>query len=512
MGRAAAKARARYEASERALLNAFSPQAVQNATNLPTVFILPADTNSSALGVGLGVGLHSSSTMVSPRTKQPVTTPVPPSRPLDTNVLLQLLFQYYCRFGRTSGMSDEGDTLDSFNFAKFTRECPGLLDRSSNANNGAVAERQILTPTEVDLIFVKCRTKGSRRLHYAQWLDALSAMATVKYNEIDDPAAAFSLFLTTHVFTNPASIGISQAIRSGLIAVETTASPRSTSRRSSRGASVEDRRSTSPHNYGMSVAGNDAGRFSATAAALGRSPAAVRGHRLAPEVNGPAPALQSPPVASNITFPTTPSSSSSLSSSSSSTPSNTNFSLPPEFQNIPGMAEAIRAAAEALTKAKANTPTTNEPAVSTNTTTTSNNDQPITNETGSVRSERTTTSSTLGPAALHLASSYPTAPADVFELIARKALEIQIQQARVGTNNYNASNNIPMIDIPLSPNNPYTGTTTTSSSSPRSSRPWSPNVLRKGPSAAESFGINTNNTITVHAVPTSGTTLDSLGR
>lgn len=61
---------------------------------------------------------------------------------------------------------------DSFNFSKFTRECPDLLDK-------------LLNPTEVDLIFVKCKAKTARRLTYGQFLDALSAMATVKYHDID---------------------------------------------------------------------------------------------------------------------------------------------------------------------------------------------------------------------------------------------------------------------------------------------------------------------------------------
>jgi hypothetical protein len=46
------------------------------------------------------------------------------SAPLDTNTQLQLIFQYYCRFGRTGGSGDEQDTLDGANFAKLTRECP----------------------------------------------------------------------------------------------------------------------------------------------------------------------------------------------------------------------------------------------------------------------------------------------------------------------------------------------------------------------------------------------------
>jgi hypothetical protein len=87
---------------------------------------------------------------------------------IDTNTQLQLIFQYYCRFGRTGGMGDEQDTIDSFNFAKLTRECPGMLDRN-------------LTPTQVDLIFIKSKPKAARRITYGQFLDALAAMASVKF-------------------------------------------------------------------------------------------------------------------------------------------------------------------------------------------------------------------------------------------------------------------------------------------------------------------------------------------
>ena len=73
---------------------------------------------------------------------------------LDPNVHLQLLFQYYCRFGR-SGVDHDIDTMDCVMFAKFTRDCPELLDK-------------VLNPTEVDLLFVKAKAKAQRRLTYGQ--------------------------------------------------------------------------------------------------------------------------------------------------------------------------------------------------------------------------------------------------------------------------------------------------------------------------------------------------------
>jgi hypothetical protein len=116
---------------------------------------------------------------------------------LDANTQLQLIFQYYCKFGRTGSKGDEQMTIDSFNFMKFARECPSLLDSR-------------LDHTEVDLIFTKCRAKHKRRLTYRQFLDALSAMAITKY-PAEDPVTAFSLLLSHHVFHCAAAVGLREA-------------------------------------------------------------------------------------------------------------------------------------------------------------------------------------------------------------------------------------------------------------------------------------------------------------
>ena len=120
--------------------------------------------------------------------------------PIDTNAQLQLVFQYYCRFGRTGGHTGE-DTMDNVNFAKFARECPRLLDRR-------------LDRTEVDLIFTKVKAKGKRRITYSQWLDALAAMASVKIPH-EDPATAFSVLLSRYVFNCPASQGVGAMAQAG---------------------------------------------------------------------------------------------------------------------------------------------------------------------------------------------------------------------------------------------------------------------------------------------------------
>ena len=80
---------------------------------------------------------------------------------------LREIFEFYANFGRTAIMTYQ-DSLDSFMFMKFARECPGLM-------GGA------LTATEVDLIFVKAKPKFERRLAFEHFLDALAAMAERKY-------------------------------------------------------------------------------------------------------------------------------------------------------------------------------------------------------------------------------------------------------------------------------------------------------------------------------------------
>ena len=73
---------------------------------------------------------------------------------LPTGVHLQLLFQDYCRFGR-SGTDHDIDTLDNAMYAKFTRDCPGLLARP-------------LSAADCDLLFVKHKAKPLRRITYGQ--------------------------------------------------------------------------------------------------------------------------------------------------------------------------------------------------------------------------------------------------------------------------------------------------------------------------------------------------------
>ena len=94
------------------------------------------------------------------------------------------MFEYYCNFGRSSVMSYQV-SIDSFNFMKFARECPGLIDRDLNR-------------TEVDLIFTKAKPKSERRLHFSHFLDALAAISERKYPDYA-PADGLRLLISNHL-------------------------------------------------------------------------------------------------------------------------------------------------------------------------------------------------------------------------------------------------------------------------------------------------------------------------
>jgi hypothetical protein len=113
----------------------------------------------------------------------------PDADKMDTAEQLRHIFRYYCAFGRTGGRGAAQDTVDSSNFMKFARECPGLITRKLNR-------------TEIDLIFTKAKPKFERRLDFTHFLDALSALAAKRYPRYD-PTTAFSVLLAHHVFKVP---------------------------------------------------------------------------------------------------------------------------------------------------------------------------------------------------------------------------------------------------------------------------------------------------------------------
>lgn len=110
----------------------------------PSVVVIPTSPHSVSRAESLYGG--------DSQTLQNVSSFSPPD--LDQAVHLQLLFQYYCRFGR-SGTDHDIDTMDNAMYAKFTRDSPGLLQRP-------------FTAAEADLLFARLKTKSLRRITYGQ--------------------------------------------------------------------------------------------------------------------------------------------------------------------------------------------------------------------------------------------------------------------------------------------------------------------------------------------------------
>ncbi len=104
--------------------------------------------------------------------------------PALTQDQIKEIFDFYANFGRTAAMTYQ-DSIDSFMFMKFVRECPGLLD-------------DIVNRTEVDLIFTKAKPKFERRLHFSHFLDALAAIAERKYPDYT-PADGLRLLIGNHL-------------------------------------------------------------------------------------------------------------------------------------------------------------------------------------------------------------------------------------------------------------------------------------------------------------------------
>jgi hypothetical protein len=94
------------------------------------------------------------------------------------------IFNFYANFGRSAVM-DTMDSMDSFMFMKFAKECPALL-------GGGVSR------TEIDLIFTKAKPKFERRLAFEHFLDALSAIAERKYPDYP-PAGGLRLLIANHL-------------------------------------------------------------------------------------------------------------------------------------------------------------------------------------------------------------------------------------------------------------------------------------------------------------------------
>ena len=108
----------------------------------------------------------------------------PAGLPTLTQEQIHDIFDFYANFGRSAVMTVQ-DTMDSFMFMKFARECPGLIAKN-------------LTRTDVDLIFTKAKPKYERRLDFDHFLDALSAVAERKYPEYS-PTDGLRLLIANHL-------------------------------------------------------------------------------------------------------------------------------------------------------------------------------------------------------------------------------------------------------------------------------------------------------------------------
>lgn len=137
-----------------------------------------------------------------------VAYPLPPG--MDANNTLKYIFQHCCTFGRASAAGADETRIDNANFIKMVKKAPGLLTKR-------------VTTQHVDVVFTKCKNRGERRLNYSRFLDALAALAAVRYPD-EDPVTAFTYLLCRHIFGLLASKGEDHAgetteqVRSELLA------------------------------------------------------------------------------------------------------------------------------------------------------------------------------------------------------------------------------------------------------------------------------------------------------
>lgn len=131
-------------------------------------------------------------------------TLAPDALSLDTQ--LQLLFLYFCKYGRTGGKGDQEDTMDNFMFSKSIKDSPGLMGC-------------MITSAEVDLTFAKCKAKQSRRLTYSQWLHALACLAGIKYPDMVLEVALEQL-CTRHLLASAPAQAIRALAESGELEIQ----------------------------------------------------------------------------------------------------------------------------------------------------------------------------------------------------------------------------------------------------------------------------------------------------
>ncbi|ETV85397.1 hypothetical protein, variant 1 [Aphanomyces astaci] len=119
---------------------------------------------------------------------------------LDAAVAAMSLSALPCPQATLDGDPNDPHTLlrDNANFAKFCRECPDLVGGSPR-----------FSTVDIDLIFVKVKAKGARRISYPMFLEALGIIATKKY-----PAMGLTSALPTLLDAHIAKLSCLDSARS----------------------------------------------------------------------------------------------------------------------------------------------------------------------------------------------------------------------------------------------------------------------------------------------------------
>eukprot|EP00948_MAST-09A_sp_MAST-9A-sp1_P001937 g1937.t1 len=124
------------------------------------------------------------------------------------NTKLVDIFRYYASIGHSSTISHGKNRLSGYQFLQFCRECPGVLEASTDG----ATYGDTISYSEVDIIFCRSKSKGSHVLLYDQFLDSLVWLALEKYGKIHDPAKAYSEFLAhnlPNIATSEVKVGSS---------------------------------------------------------------------------------------------------------------------------------------------------------------------------------------------------------------------------------------------------------------------------------------------------------------
>ena len=107
---------------------------------------------------------------------------------------LRKLYDSFCAFGSSRNLSSSsldqlyGQQMDNSRFAKFTKDCK-------------IVDNKLVTGTDVDILFNKCKTKGSRKLDWANFLLAINELAIKRYPKLNQKDAYNALmFLISDKF------------------------------------------------------------------------------------------------------------------------------------------------------------------------------------------------------------------------------------------------------------------------------------------------------------------------